>query len=99
MRTAKRVVIVVAAAAFGPAMGLVGAAGALVACNQDSYASVPERDTHMGDTRAAPEPSGTAGASPVASAAVSPPPAPGASAAVHALHAAPASAPSSKTAP
>lgn len=64
MQTVKRVGMVLAMGAFGPVgfastACLVVAAGALVGCNQDSYASTPERDTHMGDIRAAPEPSGT----------------------------------------
>jgi hypothetical protein len=79
MRTAKRLgILVLAGALVGEPVGvscLVGAAaGALVACNQDSYASTPERDTHMGEIVAAPEPSGTIRTP--ASAAVSTPPPP-----------------------
>jgi hypothetical protein len=73
MRTARCAGIFVATAAWWAAgtAGLVGAANALVACDQDSAASAPERDTHMGEIRAAPEPSGTIGTSAVMSAAVS----------------------------
>lgn len=39
------------------ALGMILAATtAPLGCNQDSYASTPERDTHMGETRAAPDP-------------------------------------------
>jgi hypothetical protein len=106
MRTAKRCGLFVAAGAVGRMSVIVGtlvgvscllgaAASALVlaACNQDSYASTPERETHMGEILAAPEPSGTIRIA--SSAAVSAPP----PAAPAPAPAAATPAPSSKAAP